>query len=346
MVALAMTLPLLPRMSAAEAMAILDRAGVAMTLSDPRLPDNPLVYVNEAFERVTGYAREEALGRNCRFLQGPGTDPDHVGAMREAIGAGREVTVDILNYRQDGTPFRNRLLIAPVLDGKGDVTHHLGIQKELSADEARRAVSREDALREVHHRVKNHLAMIGSLIRMEGRASAARDGFEALARRVDALQMLYEEMSLSGLGRRAGPVSLGPYLARVAEGTGRLDPRGAVRVSTDMAAMEAPAEVAARLGLVLSEVVTNAVEHAFEGRDAGHVAVRLERRPDGGARLAVRDDGRGLGAGARWPDMGSLGGRIVLGLVDGLGATLGVDTGPGGTAVTLDLPTGRLAEGA
>ena len=154
-----------------QAAAIFAHAGVSLVLTDPNLPDNPIVYVNDAFERVTGYTREQVLGRNCRFLQGEGTDPDHRRALRDAIDQGRDVVVDILNYHPDGTSFRNRLLVAPVRDSQGRIVHFLGVQKTLSPEEARRAraVSVDDALREIEHRVKNHLAMILGLIRLQSR---------------------------------------------------------------------------------------------------------------------------------------------------------------------------------
>ena len=87
-----------------------------ITIADASLPDNPLIYANAGFERLTGYSVADVLGRNCRFLQGPGTDPATVDTLRTAIREKREVTVQLLNYRKDGTPFWNRLSITPVQD--------------------------------------------------------------------------------------------------------------------------------------------------------------------------------------------------------------------------------------
>ena len=91
----------------------LDVAAEGVTIADARLPDRPLIYVNEGFERVTGYPAAEVLGRNCRFLQGPDTDPAAVAEIRAAVAGERECVVEILNYRKDGTPFWNRLSITP-----------------------------------------------------------------------------------------------------------------------------------------------------------------------------------------------------------------------------------------
>ena len=111
----------------------LDVAAEGVTIADARLPDRPLIYVNEGFERVTGYPAAEVLGRNCRFLQGPDTDPAAVAEIRAAVAGERECVVEILNYRRDGTPFWNRLSITPVRDETGEVTHFIGIQSDVTA---------------------------------------------------------------------------------------------------------------------------------------------------------------------------------------------------------------------
>lgn len=111
----------------------------SVVISDPSRPDNPMIYVSEEFETQTGYPPEEALGRNCRFLQGPETDPDAVQAIRDALAAQTEITIDILNYRKDGTKFWNRLRIRPLFDGKGKLLYFAGAQNPIPAEEARSA---------------------------------------------------------------------------------------------------------------------------------------------------------------------------------------------------------------
>jgi len=105
-----------------------------ITIADARLPDNPLIYVNAGFERLTGYSAAEVLGRNCRFLQGSGADPATVDLLRTAVREKREATVQLLNYRKDGTPFWNRLSITPVEDAAGTVTHFIGVQSDVTAE--------------------------------------------------------------------------------------------------------------------------------------------------------------------------------------------------------------------
>ena len=111
----------------------------AMMVSDPTLPDNPIVYVNAAFEALTGYAADEVIGRNCRVLQGPLTDAGDVAQMRRAIDARVRTTLDLLNHRRDGTPFWNRLMIAPVFDADGAVRWFVASQVDVTVERHRLA---------------------------------------------------------------------------------------------------------------------------------------------------------------------------------------------------------------
>jgi PAS domain S-box-containing protein len=107
----------------------------SVVISDPSRPDNPMIYVSEEFETQTGYPPEEVLGRNCRFLQGPETDPEAVQAIRDALAAQTEITIDILNYRKDGSKFWNRLRIRPLFDDKGKLQYYVGAQNPIPAEE-------------------------------------------------------------------------------------------------------------------------------------------------------------------------------------------------------------------
>ncbi|WP_430912174.1 PAS domain S-box protein [Methylobacterium sp. sgz302541] len=108
-----------------------------MLITDPRRDDNPIVFVNDAFCRLTGYTREEVLGRNCRFLQGPETDPEAVAHLREAVAAPRSVELDICNHKKDGTPFWNRLLLAPVNDANGQLAYFFASQFDVTRERDR-----------------------------------------------------------------------------------------------------------------------------------------------------------------------------------------------------------------
>lgn len=97
-------------------------------LSDPRLPDNPIVYASEGFYQLTGYTREQVLGRNCRFLQGPGTDPKAVDVIRTAVANGTDATTCLLNYKADGTPFWNQFFVAALRDSDNCIVNYVGVQ--------------------------------------------------------------------------------------------------------------------------------------------------------------------------------------------------------------------------
>lgn len=108
-----------------------------MLVTDPNQPDNPIVYVNNAFAALTGYSRTEILGTNCRFLQGPGTNMNDVAKVRQAIVSRESIEIDLLNYRKDGTAFWNRLLVSPVFDTKGQLTHFFASQFDVSPERNR-----------------------------------------------------------------------------------------------------------------------------------------------------------------------------------------------------------------
>lgn len=108
-----------------------------MIITDPRLPNNPIVFVNDAFGRLTGYGRDEIMGRNCRFLQGPGTDMGDVARVRDAISAREPIELDLLNYRKDGTHFWNRLLVSPVFGNDGVLLYFFASQYDVTLERER-----------------------------------------------------------------------------------------------------------------------------------------------------------------------------------------------------------------
>ena len=107
---------------------------IATVISNPRRSDNPLELANPAFCALTGYSESEIVGRNCRFLAGELTEPWITDLIRHAIGSRRPVLVDILNYRRDGSPFRNAVLVSPLFDEDGNLAWFLGSQVDLGSD--------------------------------------------------------------------------------------------------------------------------------------------------------------------------------------------------------------------
>ena len=160
-------------------MMIRDRAvlatRVSFTITDPRQPDAPLVWVNPAFTETTGYTFDEAVGRNCRFLQGPDTDRAVIAEIRDALADARPFTATLLNYRRDGTPFWNELSVSPMRDEAGTVTHFVGVQADVTARvEAQR--TRDEALSQVAH-VAGRLGLLADIT---SRMAAVRQPHEVI----------------------------------------------------------------------------------------------------------------------------------------------------------------------
>jgi two-component system cell cycle sensor histidine kinase/response regulator CckA len=154
------------RRAAERLLRLRDRAIAAVSegivITDPHLPDNPIVSVNPAFERLTGYTAADALGRNCRFLQGPGSDPLAIAELAAAVRSGLPCSVEVLNYGKNGRPFWNFVSIAPVRDEDGDVTHFIGVLNDVTdrreTDEALR--SREARFRSLIENAQDIIAVL------------------------------------------------------------------------------------------------------------------------------------------------------------------------------------------
>ena len=137
----------------------LGAAAEGITISDALLPDQPIIYVNEGFERLTGYTSSDIIGLNCRFLQGKTTDPDTIRQIKEAIASDSAFSAEILNHRKDGTPFWNRLSITPVKNDSGLTTHFIGIQSDVTKRRAAEAALEmaNRSLEEANQKMKNDL---------------------------------------------------------------------------------------------------------------------------------------------------------------------------------------------
>ena len=154
------------RRLAGPMLAHVERSGMSLICTDARRPDNPIVFVNDGFTTLTGYEASEVIGRNCRFLQGPRTDPATTHRVAAAVEAGSQVEAEILNYRRDGSAFWNALFIAPVRDQDGRLAYFLSTQMDVTA--ARDAVimgkivrPNDDALSEVNERLRIALSLAG-----------------------------------------------------------------------------------------------------------------------------------------------------------------------------------------
>lgn len=294
---------------------VLDQSQYSIAVADPNIEDCPLVYVNRAFTRLTGYDTSECIGRNCRFLQGEDTDDGARSALRDAVREGREVTVTLKNYRAGGAPFWNELNVAPVHDDEGRIAYIVGVQREVAAPNERTS---DTMLRELQHRVKNHLAMIVSLVRVEAR-EAGREAadYEPTARlnrlvgRIESLQLLYDQ--LNSREESDELVDYAAYLSQLTASLTALAERPNIRIEIRAEHCVLQVETAARLGLAVSELVTNALKHAFPDGRSGMVEVSLRRRGGNAMRLRVVDDGVGMTGGL--DATSGIGGRLIQGLL-------------------------------
>lgn len=134
-------------------------ASSGITIADASRSERPLIYCNDAFTEMTGYTLAEALGRSCRFLQGPGTDPEAVQRIRDALHSGESCNVTLKNYRKDGAPFWNELVISPVYSPKGELTHFIGVQHDVTARiETEEALARaNEALAEANRKLEQRV---------------------------------------------------------------------------------------------------------------------------------------------------------------------------------------------
>lgn len=322
---------------------ILTQAPVSVVISDPHQPDNPIVFVNRAFEQTTGYSRLFVLGKNCRFLQGEDTDPTAVGIIRDALKEVREVTVTLKNYRADGSSFWNELRLTPIYDVNGALIYFLGLQRVVPTPEGKTAgaVAQDLMLQEIQHRVKNHLAMIVSLIRSQASLPnpAGSEGFINLARRVEALQLLYEHLHPEPTKRES--LDIGAYTGQIVSGVMQVNPSRTVRVNVHTDSADVSVDLAVRVGLILSELLTNSLQHAFVDADKGlvNVSVTTELVEDQKIlRLVVADNGAGFDMQGNWPETGGSGSKIIKGMTEFSNATIKARSDSSGTEIEIDFP--------
>ena len=256
------------RLAATMALGFMQNA-VPLTLADPNRPGCPMIYVNQAFVRLTGYDADECVGRNCRFLQGPDTDPAAVETVSLAVAERRSARVDLLNYRKDGTPFWNGLHIGPIHDHLGRTVAIFGSQTDVTALRTARHAERQALFHaaEVAHRVKNAFQVIESMVKLSGRGGQVPQLIEKISTRVRAIATAHAS-SLAQPGRKAVLVS--PVVEDV------LDPYQGLagnRIRVEGPPVHVFPGTVSVLALVLHELATNAVRHGALSRPGGHVTV-------------------------------------------------------------------------
>ncbi len=332
---------------------------MAMIITNPRHPDNPIVYANAAFLRLTGYSREEIIGHNCRFLQGPDTSAHTIAAIREAVINVHDISIDILNYRKDGTPFWNALYLSPVTTASGELQFFFASQLDISdriiaqqsvnehkelleREVVRRTKDLQDALvaktmlvHEVDHRVKNNLQMISSLLTMQVRTIKdpdARRSLSDMLQRIEAISTVHRRLYQSA---DVQVFDLGDFVRDIASELVRASGRDDVKLTVELEAVYVPSQQASPIALMLNELITNALKHAFPAGRPGRLSIKVGSQADR-LILVVMDDGVGLVQGSRGET--GFGRRLIRTVARQLHAEVNWKAGNPGTTIEISLP--------
>ncbi|WP_061932669.1 HWE histidine kinase domain-containing protein [Aureimonas sp. AU22] len=306
-----------------------------MIITDPLGDDNPIVFCNDAFLRLTGYERDEIIGRNCRFLQGPATNRDDVTRLREAVEARQSIQIDILNYRKDGSTFWNALLMSPVFEN-GELTYFFASQFDVT--ERKRAEEHRFLLnRELDHRVKNTLATVQSVVLQTLRdaqvpasiTSAVSGRIQALARSHDVLTA---EAWASALLGDVVMGALEPLHSSVGD-----------RLTVEGPDVRLKPRVATMLSLAVHELAENASRHGSLSNQTGTVGIRW-RIEDDQLHFDWHEQG---GPAVSQPSRTGYGIRIIERVLAAeFGGTATVDFAPDGLSFRLNAPLHPLAREA
>jgi PAS domain S-box-containing protein len=269
----------------------IEEATVGITIADAREPDNPLVYANRAFEELTGYSEGEIRGRNCRVLQGADTAESPVATLASGLSDGEAVQTELLNYRRDGTPFWNRVEVAPVEDESGEVTHFVGFQEDVT--ERKRTQRLVQLLNRVlRHNLRNDMNVLLGYADLVG-DSAGQTGVDVAAK----LEGLARD--LTDLSDRARKLESYAQQERQVE---RLDPASLVDEAVEAAALaRATVDVEVRTDRdvcagsevheALTELLANAATH--DTSPPTRISVTVDDTDDG-LEVTVVDDGPGI----------------------------------------------------
>ena len=260
-------------------------------LTNPHQPDNPILFANDAFLRLTGYGRDEVMGRNCRFLGGPETDREVSDEVRRAVEAGEPVSVKMLNYRKDGSRFWNQLHISPIFDEAGILAYFVGYQhditRQVEAEQAlqqarqeleQRVMEREGLIREVHHRVRNNLQTFIGLLNLEARRGdpLLRQQFNLVTQRVRVLGSIHEQLESFDDWTA---IDFSRHLREICAALVVLfEERVAVQVDADPFVCKV--EAAVSLGLIANELIAASFSHVIGSGTADGTLIRVEFRAD------------------------------------------------------------------
>ena len=306
---------------------------MAVILTDPWQDDEPIIFCNEAFCRLTGYSPEEVVGRNCRFLQGPRTAAEPVARMREAIANEDVAIVEVLNYRKDGSTFWNALHLGPIYDETGKLLYFFGSQWDVSDVHQARAEERHARAmaREVSHRLKNVFAVIGGIVNITGRSMQSMDVAKKINERVQALGRSYEPTLDEAI---LGSIELGQAIRSV---LAPYDPEGdRIRFHGNGARTEPNA--ISTIGLTLHELAANASKYGALSNDTGSIDINWYVDDNNPKTLVITWTERGGPLVSAPPESSGTGFNIARTLLSHNRGELATEWRPEGLHATLTMP--------
>lgn len=326
----------------------LDNIPVAVAVAELH-PSERITYANIEFERLTGQSAADIMGQPWNRLTAIAAADGDNRKLSEAISGGDDY-VGAFEVVQDGVTVVIDAWSNVILDDDGAPMFRLVALSAVTARERpelsdlqKKIHDKDTLLRELQHRVKNNLQMITALIRLEARNlpdAATGKRFDRLAGRVNSLSLLYHAMSEEGHGES---VDLGVYLSQIASAVMQAHAVEGIRLDLQVDTWPVSVNVAMPTGLVVNELLTNALKHAFEGRDGGTITLH-SLVDDEGCRVTIADDGIGLAEGVEWPRIGKLGALIVKSLRQNADARLDVKSAPGqGVEVTIFFARAKAA---
>jgi PAS domain S-box-containing protein len=286
---------------------------------DARLAEKKTIFVNTAFEKITGYSAQEVIGQNCRFLQGNDRQQPGIGEIRAAIKAQQDCHVTIRNYRKDGSLFWNELSISPIYDDQGNLTHFIGIQNDVTArkqseEQIRLSLQeKEILLKEVHHRVKNNLLVVSSLLDWQADYITDPEAikvFQQSQYRIESMALIHEKLYQS---KNLAEIDLSEYLETLSKQLAysfNLDYER-ISVNFDLQPIFLNIETATPCGLIVSELISNIFEHAFPNHETGQIWIKVKEDEQKQVTINIQDNGVGFPADLDFQNTESLGLQLV-----------------------------------
>ncbi|MGC1505282.1 MAG: PAS domain-containing protein [Sulfitobacter sp.] len=244
-------------------------ARIPLCISDPNIADNPIVFANDAFLTLTGYTKEDVIGKNCRFLQGPETTRESIKEIRQAIDRRQVETIEILNYRKDGTSFLNALQIGPILDNKGQLIYFFGSQLDISGKREAENKVRELAEAELIHRLRNIVNVMAVVIEMTAREEETSKALSTIV--VERLRAL-SDAHLQTIGQKDERANVGmkELIKTILDAYA---PMGSAQFNLEGEGVILPPHLLSCVALGLHELATNSVKHGALGVATGLVYV-------------------------------------------------------------------------